>query len=385
MHSHASASAWAAWHRSGLTNLSPTFNPFSPPCRLSHTRTYFIFVLSSFAIQSATMPSIGLGTWLAPPGEVRGAVAAALKLGYRHVDAASVYGNEAEVGEALRSSVAEGVVARADVFLTSKLWVTECSGTDEQVASQVRAALTKGLSALGTSYLDLYLVHWPFFLRPGCTTFPPPLKADVLGYDRHAYLRVWRALEAEVDAGRVRAIGVSNHSAKKIADLWDDARIKPAVAQVEAHPFLAQSALLRFCAARGIVVTAYSPLGSPARPARLKSDEDPSPLTHPVLAGIATKHGVTPAQVLLRWAVQRGTVAIPKSVTPSRLASNLDVFSFALEESDVAALGALDCNARLIKGAPFLSEGMDDWRELWDLDYDAELLRSAAAAPAAAL
>ena len=180
---------------------------------------------------------------------------------------------------------------------------------------------------------------------------------------------MWRVLEAEVDAGRARAIGCSNMSARKLAALLKTARIPPAVNQVESHPFLAQNELKAWCAARGIALTAYSPLGSPDRPARLVEEADPAPLHDPVVAGIAAATGKSAAQVLLRWQVQRGWIAIPKSVTPERIAANLAVFDFELSPAHMAALGALNNGQRLIKGHPWLLEGQT-WQSLWDADFD---------------
>jgi alcohol dehydrogenase (NADP+) len=210
-------------------------------------------------------------------------------------------------------------------------------------------------------------VHWPFRLKKG-SAFPAPVE-DRLPYDTEAYLAVWRELEKAVDAGKVKAIGTSNMSAKKLAALLKDARIAPAVNQVESHPFLAQTKLKAWCERHNIVLTAYSPLGSPDRPARLVEEGDPAPLFDPVVTSLATKYNKSTAQILIRWAIQRGTVVIPKSVTPSRIAENANVADFSLAEEDVAALAALDKGSRLIKGHPWLLEGQK-WQDLWDEDYD---------------
>ena len=347
----------------------------------------------------AEMPQIGLGTWKSEPGAVRAAVIAAIEAGYRHIDCAAAYGNEGEVGAGLADVIERGIVRREDLFITSKLWATK-SHPDE-----VAGALAKTLSDLRTPYVDLYLVHWPFFLAKG-TTFPPPDDAR-LGYSPAAFLAVWRKMEELVDSGLARHIGTSNMSARKLAALlpgegarrpvggvWPrpyhmhspaaasssaaaaatDARVPPAVNQVELHPFLPQQRLLDWCTARRIVLTAYSPLGSPDRPARLVSESDPVPLSDPTVARIAAEHGVSPGQVLLRWAVQRGTVAIPKSVTPARIAQNLQgVFSgWALSPGDLAALAELDrggAGGRIVKGAPF-ARPRQAWEDLWDEDFD---------------
>jgi alcohol dehydrogenase (NADP+) len=180
---------------------------------------------------------------------------------------------------------------------------------------------------------------------------------------------VWRELEAAVDAGKVRAIGCSNMSAKKLTDLLAGARIKPAVNQVESHPFLAQTKLKAWCERHGIVLTAYSPLGSPDRPARLIEEGDPAPLFDPIIAAVAGRYNKAPAQILIKWAIQRGTVVIPKSVTPARIADNFAVTDFTLSEADLAEISALDKGQRLIKGHPWLLEGQK-WTDLWDEDFD---------------
>lgn len=292
---------------------------------------------------------------------------AALKAGYRHIDCAAAYGNEAEVGAAIAESLAAGVCTRADLFITSKLWVTSCSEP-----ALIREALEKTLANLKLDYLNLYLVHWPFFIKPGAS-FPPPV-SDCLGYSAESYLATWRELEAAVDAGKLRHIGCSNMTVAKLTALCAPgrARIQPAVNQVESHPFLPQAPLLAFCAARGILLQAFSPLGSPARPARLITEGDPAPLAEPAVIAAAAKHGVSPAQVLIRWQVQRGVVVLPKSTTPERIAANLDVFRFALDEADLAALAKLaegeGCK-RTNKGSTFVQNLPGGWRDAWDGEY----------------
>lgn len=293
-------------------------------------------------------------------GKVRDAVIAAIEAGYRHIDCAAGYGNENEVGDGIADCISRGIVKREDLWVTSKLWVASAYPED------ALAALEKTLTDLKLAYLDLYLVHWPYRIKKG-SVFPAPVE-NRLGYDAAAYLAVWQELEKAVDAGKTRHIGCSNMSAKKLSALLKDARIKPAVNQVEGHPFLSQQKLKAFCDKHGIVLTAYSPLGSPDRPARLIEEGDPAPLFDPVVAAIAAKTGKSPAQVLIRWAVQRGTVVIPKSVTPARIAENFAVWDWSLSEEDMGALAKLDQGSRLIKGHPWLLEGQT-WRDLWDEDW----------------
>jgi alcohol dehydrogenase (NADP+) len=248
--------------------------------------------------------------------------------------------------------------------LCSKLWLSNCH------PELVEAALKKTLADLRLTYLDLYLIHWPFFMTKD-SVFPAPFE-NRLGYNKDSYLAIWRELEKAVDAGLIKAIGTSNMSAKKLYDLLQSARIPPSVNQVELHPFLASNELLAWCTKKGIVLTGYSPLGSPDRPKRLMEDGDPAPLFDETIIDIAKAHGKEPAQVLIRWAIQRGTVSIPKSITPSRIEANGKVFDFTLSEEDMARIGKLNNNQRLIKGLPMVKENQP-WVELWDLDFDYNL------------
>ena len=188
------------------------------------------------------------------------------------------------------------------------------------------------------------------------------------GYDPAHYLSVWRVLEAAVDAGKIRSIGTSNMSALKLSQLLAHARIPPAVNQVESHPFCAQTKLIAWCAKRNIVITAFSPLGSPARPARLVAEGDPAPLFHPVIVAIAERTKKTAAQVLIKWQIQRGVVVIPKSVTPARIVENAQVADLELTAADMASIAALDANHRLNKGGSWTLEGQST-DALWDDDW----------------
>ena len=262
------------------------------------------------------------------------------------------------MGEALADVISRGIVTREELFITSKLWVSKAH------VETAAAALAKTLADLRLAYVDLYLVHWPFRLRPTCTTLPPPME-DRLGYSPEEFLKVWRVLEGEVDAGRARAIGVSNMTVKKLGALLAEARVKPANNQVELHPFMCQAELLAYCAAHGITVTAFSPLGSPARPARMQTESDPAPMHDESVKAVAAAHGKNAAQVLIRWAIQRGTICIPKSVTPARIVENAAVFDFELTPEEMAKISGLDAGYRLNKGMPWLLEGQV-WQDNWD-------------------
>ena len=307
------------------------------------------------------MPIVGLGTWKSAPGDAYGAVREAIRIGYRHIDCAMVYGNEAEIGNALRDAIGEGQVTREDLWITSKLW-SNCHGRDN-----VEAALRKSLLDLGLSYLDLYEIHWPVALKPSAifpgsgADFLPPAEAPIQA--------TWEAMEAAVDAGLTRHIGVSNFSVKKLRDLIAICRIKPEVDQVELHPMLQQPALVAFCASEGIHMTAWAPLGSGDRPDFVKAADAPVLLDNPVIHAIAKRHDCTPAQILIAWHVNRGISTIPKSVTPSRLRENLAAADIVLAPADMEQIAALDQHYRLIDGAFWTMEG-SPWTQqtLWDAD-----------------
>ncbi|HEX2130934.1 MAG TPA: aldo/keto reductase [Actinophytocola sp.] len=249
-----------------------------------------------------TMPQLGFGVFQVPNDETAAAVSEALAAGYRSIDTAKVYGNETGVADALRGSG----VARQDLFVTTKLW------NDDQGYDSTLRAFDASATRLGLEYVDLYLIHWP---APSA--------------DR--YVESWRALEKLLADGRVRAVGVSNFQPAHLRRLFDETGTVPAVNQIELHPYLQQAELRELHAARGIATEAWSPL---AKGGEL--------LAEPVVTELAERHGRTPAQVVLRWHLTLGNVVIPKSVTPSRIRENLDVFGFDLAEEDLAALSTLD-------------------------------------------
>ena len=251
-----------------------------------------------------SIPQIGLGVWKADDAQAAEAVRVALQAGYRHVDTAAIYGNEAGVGEGVRTAG----VPREAVFVTTKLW-NDAQGTDS-----VRKAFDASLKRLGLDYVDLYLIHWP-----------APRKG--------LYLDTWRAFIRLKEEGLVRSIGVSNFHIPHLRRLFDHSDIRPAVNQIELHPSLQQAELRAFHAENGIATEAWSPLQRGA-------------VNKPEIVAIASKHGRTPAQVILRWHVQLGNIAIPKSVTPSRIRENIAVFDFELDAADMAAIASLDAGVR---------------------------------------
>nr|AYV89262.1 aldose reductase isoform X2 [Tetranychus evansi] len=279
-----------------------------------------------------SMPIFGLGTWKSKPGEVKEAVKyALLEAGYRHIDCALVYQNEDEVGQALKEVFESGALKREDVFITSKCWNTYHS----------RAKVTEGckttLSKLGLEYVDLYLVHWPMGYSEGGELFPGT-------YSDIDIVETWQGMEDVHKAGLTKSIGVSNFNSEQIEKILANCSIKPVNNQIEVHPYLTQKELVEFCQKRDITVTAYSPLGSPDRP--WAKPEDPSLFEEPAIKKIAEAHNKTPAQVLLRFAVQRNLITIPKSVTPARIAENIKVFDFELTNEEMETIFGFNKNWR---------------------------------------
>jgi alcohol dehydrogenase (NADP+) len=309
--------------------------------------------------QSHTLPAFGLGTWNSPPGDVQRAVTWAIEAGYRHIDCAWIYGNEAEIGAALKDVFARGIVTRDELWITSKLW------NHRHLPADVEPAIRESLDALGLERLDLYLVHWPVAHK---ADKPVHRTADdFYSLGEVPLADTWRAMEALVDAGLTRAIGVSNFSVAKLDALLASARIAPAMNQIEMHPYLQQPAMMSYCKDKGIGLTAYSPLGSRDRPARLKSADDPILLEDPVINAIASTHGVSPAQVLIAWALQRGTAVIPKSTNAGRIQQNLDATAVVLTDDDMQRIAGLDRHRRYVDGNFWvLPGGPYTLANLWD-------------------
>ncbi|KPK59411.1 MAG: aldehyde oxidoreductase [Gammaproteobacteria bacterium SG8_31] len=305
------------------------------------------------------MPALGLGTWKSDPGIVGDTMREAIRIGYRHFDCAPIYGNEAEIGRAFEGAMSAGEVSRGDLWVTSKLW------NFHHLRPDVVPGLKKTLSDLRLDHLDLYLVHWPVAHRPG-VVFPEDPK-DFLSLDEAPLAETWAGMEDALNAGLCRHIGVSNFSIRKISDLLDHAAVRPSANQVECHPYFPQTDLLRFCKQQNIVLTAYSPLGSGDRPARIKRENEPVMLQDPVVLDVAARHELTPGQVLLAWALQRGTSVIPKSSDPGRLRENFAAAQVELDPEDMASIDALDRSYRFVDGSFWCPDGSPYTLEtLWD-------------------
>ena len=291
------------------------------------------------------MPAVGLGLWKIPNEVCDQVVYDAIKVGYRCLDAASDYGNEKEVGKGIKRALDDGLVKREQLWVTSKLWNTY------HRKEHVKAACLRSLSDLGLEYLDLYLIHFPIAQKfvPFEERYPPGWNyTDQPGMveDNVPYSETWSAMEDLVREGLVRNIGVCNIGTTMLRDVLNYATIKPSVLQVELHPYLAQEKLVRFCRTKGIAVTGFSNLGAGSYVALGMSKIEESCLNQQVVIDIAKKHGRTPAQVVLRWGVQRGTAIIPKTTSKERLIENLSIFDFNLSEEEMKSIAALDKNHR---------------------------------------
>jgi len=272
--------------------------------------------IQSFELNNGvTIPAVGLGVFQTPPDETRDAVHAALAVGYRHIDTAAAYGNERQVGEAVHSSELD----RSEVFLETKIWISDYG------YEQTLHGFEKSADKLGVEQIDLLILH----------------QALPSAFDRT--LEAYRALETLLADGKVRAVGVSNFMVEHLATLLDHATVVPAVNQIECHPYFQQRAVQDFNAAHGILTQAWSPIGGITF---YRDGSHGSTLDDPVIADIATVHGQTPAQAMLRWALQHGRSVIPKSTKPSRIAENINVFDFELSAEEMAAIDALDTGRR---------------------------------------
>lgn len=299
-------------------------------------------------VGGAKMPSLGLGLWKIDNESTAEMVVSAIEAGYRHLDAACDYGNEQEAGRGIRLAIERGLCTREELWVTSKLWNTF------HRRQHVRPAIERSLADLGLDYLDLYLIHFPIHLRyvapevryPPGWFFDPAADQPQMELDSVPLAETWGAMEALHVAGLTRHIGVSNFNCSLLRDLLTYATVRPSVLQVESHPYLVQEKLLRYCQSEQIAFTAFSPLGAGSYVPLGMADKSDSVLDQAIVREIAQQHGKTPAQIVLRWGIQRGTAVIPKTSRPERLRENIDLFEFNLSDQQMQQLSALDRHQR---------------------------------------
>ncbi|MBV1860437.1 MAG: aldo/keto reductase [Nannocystaceae bacterium] len=303
-------------------------------------------------------PAFGLGTWLSEPEHVYRAVREALKLGYRHIDAAWIYFNEEEVGRGIREAIAAGDVTREELWVTTKLW------NDMHAPGDVQAGLDASLKQLGLDYIDLYLVHWPVAHSKGVVR--PKTGSEFLAPPASSLEATWESMAKLPATDKTRQVGVSNFSVRKLDLISEATGLAPAVNQVELHPYNAQPAFLAEMKKRGVAVTAYSPLGSSGRPDSMRRADETRLLDDPTVGAIAQTHGCGPAQILIAWALSRGTAVIPKSTNPERIAQNLAATEVTLSEEQVRKIDALNRDERYVTGEFWCPEGSPHTLEsLW--------------------
>ncbi|MDG0970071.1 MAG: aldo/keto reductase [Porticoccaceae bacterium] len=314
------------------------------------------------------MPAVGLGLWKIEQASVAEAVYKAIEAGYRHLDSAADYGNEKQVGEGIAKAISNGLCSREDLWITSKLWNTF------HRQEHVQAACEKSLNDLGLTYFDLYLIHFPIALEyvDFNDRYPPewlhnPLdKEPSMVLDKVPLSETWGAMETLVEKRLVRKIGVCNYNTGLLHDLMSYARIKPAMIQIESHPYLTQESLIRTAQSYNIAITAFSPLGALSYVSLDMATEKDSVLTEPVVVAAAKRASVTPAQVVLKWGLQRGTAVIPKTNNPKRLIENLSLSGFSLTEVEMEAISGLNKNCRFNDPGAFCEGAFNTFHAIYD-------------------
>ncbi len=324
--------------------------------------------MQTIVVGDQVMPAVGLGLWKIDAADVAQAVYEAIRAGYRHLDSAADYGNEAEVGQGIAQAIADGLCTRQELWVTSKLWNTY------HRAEHVEAACQKSLDDLGLDCFDLYLVHFPIALKfvgfndryPPEWIFDPTANKPRMERDPVPLSETWAGMEALVERGLAKQIGVCNYSTGLLHDLMSYARVKPAMLQIESHPYLTQQALIRTAQGYGLAVTAFSPLGASSYLELDMATQQESVLSENKVAKIAQHHGVSAAQVVLRWGLQRGTAVIPKTSKAERLKENLDVSGFVLTEGEMSEISSLNKNRRFNDPGVFCADAFNTFHAIYD-------------------
>ncbi|NMM48154.1 aldo/keto reductase [Marinigracilibium pacificum] len=306
------------------------------------------------------MPIVGLGTWKSAPGEVYDAVVSAVKMGYRHIDCAAIYQNEKEIGNAFKYLFDNGIVKREDLWITSKLW------NNAHKKDNVIPALKQTLADLQLDYLDLYLIHWPVVLKDGIVF--PEKGDDFASLNEVPLTETWNGMELALESGLTKHIGVSNFNSTKLKEVLSVAKHKPEMNQVELHPLLPQNELISFCKENDINMTAYSPLGSRDRAVQMKKDDEPNMFQHPVLKEVAEELGIPVPQLMIAWAVNRGTVVIPKSTNPEHMKTNLEAADIQISEELMNKINSIGDSYRYVDGSFWTMEGSPyEMTDLWEM------------------